>query len=229
MSSYTLIYSLVYIYTLRLMIQPFYLPHMTSALFSGFFLSFSLILAIGSQNAFVLRQGLKEEHVFGGSLTCAFSDALLIGIGVSGFSLFLNKSPVFLEVIRYCGAAFLLVYGFMHLRSAIRGGDSLQAADGAFVTKSLRKTLLITLALTWLNPHVYLDTLLLIGSVSTKYPGHGLAFFMGAALASTTFFFSLGYGARLLQPFFKKNRSWQILDLLIFMVMIFIAISLLLH
>ncbi|MDO5680572.1 MAG: LysE/ArgO family amino acid transporter [Pelistega sp.] len=202
---------------------------MSTAFFSGFLLSFSLILAIGSQNAFVLRQGLKEEHVFWVCLTCAISDATLIGIGVSGFSLVLNQSPILLDIIRYAGAAFLFTYGFMHLRSALRGGASLQASPEASPGKSLKKTLLITLALTWLNPHVYLDTLLLIGSVSTKYPGQGLAFFIGAALASAVFFFSLGYGARLLQPFFKKPRSWQILDFLIFIVMFSIAISLLLN
>lgn len=202
---------------------------MSTAFFSGFLLSFSLILAIGSQNAFVLRQGLKEEHVFWVCLTCAISDVTLIGIGVSGFSLVLNQSPILLDIIRYAGAAFLFVYGFMHLRSALRGGASLQASQAASPGKSLKKTLLITLALTWLNPHVYLDTLLLIGSVSTKYPGQGLAFFIGAALASAVFFFSLGYGARLLQPFFKKPRSWQILDFLIFIVMFSIAISLLLN
>ncbi|NLY63685.1 MAG: amino acid transporter [Alcaligenaceae bacterium] len=197
-----------------------------NALVAGFLLSFSLILAIGSQSAFVLRQGLKAEHVFWICLVCAVSDAILIGIGVAGFSVVLSQSDFWLNLIRYTGALFLFFYGLMNFISAFKGGHSLQAKSGNSAG-SLKKTLLICLAFTWLNPHVYLDTLLLIGSVSTRYQGQGLHFFIGASLASLIFFFSLGYGARLLQPLFRQARSWQILDTGTGLIMWLIAYSLL--
>ncbi len=196
-----------------------------NALLAGFLLSFSLIMAIGSQNAFILRQGLKVEHIFWVCLICAISDAMLIGIGVAGFSLVLSQSDFWLATIRYAGAAFLFFYGLMNFISAFKGQSSLNASQ-VNTPNSLRKTLLICLAFTWLNPHVYLDTLLLIGSVSTRYPGQGLNFFIGASLASLLFFFSLGYGARLLQPLFKRARAWQILDIGTGIIMWSIAISL---
>ncbi|MFA5704258.1 MAG: LysE/ArgO family amino acid transporter [Advenella sp.] len=196
-----------------------------TALLAGFLLSFSLIMAIGSQNAFILRQGLKAEHVFWVCLICAISDATLIGIGVAGFSMVLSQSSFWLTTIRYAGAAFLFFYGLMNFISAFKGQSSLNASQ-VNTPNSLKKTLLICLAFTWLNPHVYLDTLLLIGSVSTRYPGQGLNFFLGASLASLLFFFSLGYGARLLQPLFKRARAWQILDIGTGVIMWSIAISL---
>ena len=196
-----------------------------NALLAGFLLSFSLIMAIGSQNAFILRQGLKAEHVFWVCLLCAISDAMLIGIGVAGFSLVLSQSGFWLAAIRYSGAAFLFFYGLMNFISAIKGTSSLNASQPNSPS-SLKKTLLICLAFTWLNPHVYLDTLLLIGSVSTRYPGQGLNFFIGASLASLLFFFSLGYGARLLQPLFKRAKAWQVLDASTGVIMWWIAISL---
>lgn len=193
---------------------------------AGFGVSFSLILAIGSQNAFVLRQGLRREHVFLICLTCFVSDAALICAGIGGFDVVIARLPWLEQAMRYIGAAFLTVYGARSLWSALRSTGGLNAGDAA--PQSLQKTLLICLALTWLNPHVYLDTVFLIGSISTQYEGQKLAFAAGAALSSLLFFFSLGYGARLLQPWFVRPLSWRILDTLIALIMWSIAASLLL-
>lgn len=199
---------------------------MLSSFVPGFLLSLSLILAIGAQNAFVLRQGLRREHVFWVCLTCGVSDALLITAGVAGFGALAQAVPWFETVMRYGGAAFLIVYGAMNARSAWRGGGALTAQDRA--PAPLRSTILTLLAITLLNPHVYLDTLVLVGSISAQYDDR-LAFGAGAVLASITFFFALGYGARLLQPVFAKPVSWRILDAFIALTMWAIAASLLLH
>ncbi|MGI9395732.1 MAG: LysE/ArgO family amino acid transporter, partial [Boseongicola sp.] len=176
---------------------------------AGFSLGFSLILAIGAQNAFVLRQGLRRSHVFAVSLTCAVSDAVLIIAGVAGFGLIAESYPWVGPVLRWFGAIFLIVYGAAAARSAIRG-DSTLVADGS-KNLSLTAALATCLALTWLNPHVYLDTLVLIGSVASQYENR-LPFGFGAVTASFVFFFSLGYGARALAPFFAKPAAWRILD-----------------
>lgn len=197
---------------------------MLTSFLPGFGLSLTLILAIGAQNAFVLRQGLRREHVFAVCLSCALSDAILIAAGVAGFGALAEAVPLFETVMRYGGAAFLILYGFQNALSAWRGGSALQA-DGA-EPQSLKKTILTLMALTWLNPHVYLDTVVLVGSISAQYPDR-LAFGMGAVLASFTFFFALGYGAQLLSPIFAKPRSWQILDALIAFTMWAIAVKLL--
>ena len=191
----------------------------------GFALSLSLILAIGAQNAFVLRQGLHRAHVFWVCLTCAVSDALLITAGVAGFGLLAQKLPWFEPLMRYGGAAFLIWYGAMNFRAAWRGGVVLdrKGRDG----QSLRKALLTLLALTWLNPHVYLDTVVLLGSISAQYDNR-LAFGAGAVTASFTFFFALGYGARLLAPLFARPRTWQALDVIIGLTMWAIAAKLIL-
>lgn len=182
---------------------------MTGAALTGFLTGFSLILAIGAQNAFVLRQGLRRDHIFAVCLTCALSDALLIIGGVAGFGALAEAVPWLETVMRFGGAAFLAVYGALNLRSAWRGGASLMASDD--VQSALGPVLLTVLALTWLNPHVYLDTLMLIGSVSAQYSNR-LEFGLGAVAASFTFFFGLGYGARLLAPLFAHPRAWQVLD-----------------
>ncbi len=192
----------------------------------GFILGFSLILAIGAQNAFVLRQGLRGEHVALVCFACAFSDALLISAGVAGFGAIVARAPWIDPVFRLAGAAFLVVYGTRALLAAWRGaGDSLEPA--ARVVSDWRTALTTCLAFTWLNPHVYLDTVVLLGSVSSRYPEQRLAFGFGAVFASFTFFFALGYGARLLQPWFAKPVAWRVLDTLIGVVMLALAISLL--
>jgi len=176
---------------------------------AGFILSFSLILAIGAQNAFVLRQGLRREHVFVICFVSGLSDAILIGIGVSSFEAVSRLFPWIAPAFLYAGAAFLIWYGWQNFRAAVRGNQVLRASD--IKANSLKKTLLTCLAMTWLNPHAWLDTVILVGSVSTKYDD-ALAFAVGATLASFTFFFMLGYGARLLAPLFVKPTAWRGLD-----------------
>ena len=197
---------------------------MFTSLLPGFALSLTLIMAIGAQNAFVLRQGLRREHVLPVVLVCAASDAVLIMSGVAGFGALAEAAPWFGPLMRYGGAAFLLWYGWRNAVSAWQGGEALEAEGQS--TRSLRKAILTLLALTWLNPHVYLDTLVLLGSISAQYPDR-LSFGLGAVLASFVFFFSLGYGARLLAPLFAKPRSWQVLDAVIAVTMWAIAIKLL--
>lgn len=198
---------------------------MLTSFLPGFALSLTLILAIGAQNAFVLRQGLRREHVFWVCLTCGVTDALLIIAGVAGFGALSTALPWFETLMRYGGAAFLLWYGFLNARSAWRGGAALEAATTG--GQSLRATILTLLALTVLNPHVYLDTVVLIGSISAQYPDR-LAFGAGATSASIVFFFALGYGARLLSPLFAKPVSWRILDTIIALTMWSIAAKLIL-
>ncbi|WP_187429256.1 Arginine exporter protein ArgO [Roseobacter fucihabitans] len=197
---------------------------MFDAFLPGFLLSLSLILAIGAQNAFVLRQGLRREHVFWVCLTCGLSDAVLIMGGVAGFGALAQKLPWFEAVMRYGGAAFLLWYGWRNARAAWVGGHALHAQGQG--GKPLMPTLLTLSALTWLNPHVYLDTFVLIGSVSAQYEDRHI-FGAGAVLASISFFFALGYGARILAPLFARPVSWRILDGLIALTMWAIAAGLL--
>jgi len=203
-----------------------FVPSFIPSFIPGFLLSASLILAIGAQNAFVLRQGLRREHVFWVCLVCGISDAILIAAGVAGFGALSQAAPWFETVMRFGGAAFLIYYGWRSAQAAWRGGAALQAQGQAPV--SLRTTLITLLGITWLNPHVYLDTLVLLGSVSAQYDS-GAAFGLGAATASFIFFFALGYGARLLQPVFARPRSWQVLDALIALTMWALAASLLLY
>ena len=192
------------------------------AALAGFALGFSLILAIGAQNAFVLRQGLRREHVLAVVLTCAASDALLIGAGVAGFGALAAMVPGLETVMRYGGAVFLAWYGARNLLAAWRGGEVMASATG---TASLQRALLTCLALTWLNPHVYLDTVVLLGSVSAQYDAPA-SFAAGAVLASFAFFFSLGYGARMLDPLLRRPGAWRILDLAVGLVMWAIALKL---
>ncbi|RDJ20497.1 amino acid transporter [Bosea caraganae] len=177
---------------------------------TGLSVGLSLIVAIGAQNAFVLRQGLRNEHVFAVCLTCAVSDALLIALGVGSFRQISALSPWIDPAMRYAGAAFLAWYGAKSLRSAFRSGDALVIGGTAAV--SLRQALATCLALTWLNPHVYLDTVVLIGTVSTQFPGLERAFAAGAVTASFLFFFGLGYGAAWLRPLFARPSAWRILE-----------------
>lgn len=181
-----------------------------SAIFSaGFALGFSLILAIGAQNAFVLRQGLRREHVFVTCLTCALSDAILIAAGVAGFGALATAVPWFETVMRYGGAAFLFWYGARNFRAAWAGNTALDTSGEA--RHSRRAVLMTVLMLTWANPHVYLDTVVLLGSISAQYSDK-ITFAAGAMTASFVFFFALGYGARLLDPLFARPSAWRVLD-----------------
>lgn len=194
------------------------------ALLFGFSLGFSLILAIGAQNAFVLKQGLKGEHVFLVCLICAASDAILILIGVSGFHVLVASFPSLVTIARFGGAAFLLVYGLLSFYNAIRLDHGLLPSE--IRSSNAWQSALTCLAFTWLNPHVYLDTVVLLGSVSTQFGADITWFAGGAVLASFVFFFGLGYGARLLRPVFATARAWRVLDFLIGCIMWGIALRL---
>ncbi|WP_420821272.1 LysE/ArgO family amino acid transporter [Pseudooceanicola onchidii] len=191
--------------------------------FAAFGLGLSLIVAIGAQNAFVLRQGLRREHVGPIVLTCALSDAALIAAGVAGFGTLTEAMPWFGEAMRWGGAAFLSVYAALALRNAIRGGEAL--TPDATPAIPLRRALATCLVLTWANPHVYLDTLALMGAVSAGHDDK-LAFALGGMTASAMFFVALGYGARLLAPVFRRPLAWRLLDLGIAVVMGAIAVGL---
>ena len=184
---------------------------------AGFALGFSLILAIGAQNAFVLRQGIRRAHVLPVVLTCAISDAILIAIGVSSFAVVAELLPGITPALRYGGAAFLIVYGALAARSAVAGTEALSATDRP--EAALGPTLATALLLTWANPHVYLDTVVLLGSVSAQYGAAATWFGLGAVCASFVFFFALGYGARALAPVFAQPRAWRVLDGVVALVM----------
>ena len=187
----------------------------------GFAFGFSLILAIGAQNAFVLRQGLVNRHVFWVCMICAVSDAALIAAGTLGVGALAASSPAVVRIVAAAGAAFLFAYGGLRLRSAARPQKMTAAGGGA---ESLKSAALAALALTWLNPHVYLDTVILLGGISARFAGWGRGFFgMGAVAASFVFFFSLGYGARKLAPVFARPRAWRILDVAAAVVMFVIG------
>jgi L-lysine exporter family protein LysE/ArgO len=193
---------------------------------AGLSLGFSLILAIGAQNAFVLRQGLKRQHVFLVFVICAVSDALLITAGVAGFASVIKQLPWLEPLARYAGVAFLVAYGAKSMWQALNTSERLVAS--AQEETSAIKIALTCLAFTWLNPHVYLDTVFLLGAISIQYPGQQVEFALGGVSASFLFFAALAYGARLLAPIFEKPLAWRIFDVLIALVMWLIAVKLLL-
>jgi L-lysine exporter family protein LysE/ArgO len=198
---------------------------MIPAFLNGFFLGASLIIAIGAQNAFILRQGLLRQHVFILCLICALADALLIALGVAGLGTLIQSSPKLIMSVTLGGAAFLFAYSFIAFRRAMRP----QALDSRGKGEaSLRTAAAACLAFTLLNPHVYLDTVVLLGSLSARYEGQArLVYALGAMTASFVWFYALGYGARLLEPVFAKPAAWRILDVLIGLVMALIGLSLL--
>ncbi|QKJ18649.1 LysE/ArgO family amino acid transporter [Microbacterium hominis] len=228
------------------------LPH----LLAGFGLGLSLIIAIGAQNLFVLRQGIRREHVFAVVAVCALSDAALIALGVSGVGLALAALPWLVVAVRWAGAAFLVGYGLLAARRAWRGsatglrvndtGAAGGAAGGATdapgaastpssarmatttatATARLAPVVLTCLALTWLNPHVYFDTVFLLGSVANTHGDGRGVFAIGAMAASIVWFAALGYGARLLGRWLATPRAWRVLDAVIALVMIALGISL---
>jgi L-lysine exporter family protein LysE/ArgO len=199
---------------------------MLSAFLTGFFLGLSLIIAIGAQNAFVLRQGILGQHVFYVALFCALSDALLISIGVAGISFFLNNVINQISSILFgFSALWLTGYGVLRLKAVFKADATIEI--DASKSKGLIPTISIAAILTFANPHVYLDTMVLIGSISQQFFGYyRIAFALGACLSSFVFFFSLAYGAKLLDPLMKRPSSWRILDGLIALVMFIIAFKL---
>lgn len=197
---------------------------MMQSYLQGMAIGFSLIVAIGAQNAFILKQGLKKQYVFWLCVICAASDSILILLGVLGFSKIVQTHPEFVEWAKYFGAMFLFIYGAQHFFQAFKTTTGLAPSEST--ESKFLKMILICLALTWLNPHVYLDTVVLIGSISTKFASTEVYFALGAITASWLFFFVLGYGARFLLPLFQNPKSWKILDFMISMVMWSIAVSL---
>ena len=195
---------------------------------AGLLLGASLIIAIGAQNAFVLRQGLLRAHRFPVALFCATSDALLIAAGVGGLGIAIGHHPRVLSGVACAGALVLVWYGVQALRRAIH--PHALAADTHGKSSSMWQVIAACAGFTWLNPHVYLDTVLLIGSLASAWPlpGPRLLFASGAATSSFIWFFALAYGARLLAPLFRKPMAWRVLDVLIALVMWSIAIKLLL-
>ena len=233
---------------------------MFSSALAGLGLGLSLIIAIGAQNVFVLRQGIRREHVFAVAAICALSDLTLIVVGVSGVGAVLEAVPWLVDVIRWAGAAFLVGYGVLAARRALKpGGEALVASeaegldtareasptDGSLAgpgtsdtviapvrTRPVRSTLaaavLTCLALTWLNPHVYLDTVFLLGSVANTHGDGRWAFAAGAGIASIVWFFALAYGARLLGGVLASTRAWRVLDAIIAVVMVTLGVMLVL-
>ena len=201
---------------------------MLTSMLLGFGTGLSLIVAIGAQNAFVLRQGILRQHVLPIVLICGLTDALLEILGISGIGFVVERAPVVLEVIRWGGVAFLLWYAWGAARRAMQPGvlvaDEGDAAGAGSDAGSLKRAVLACLAITYLNPHVYLDTMVLMGSVGNAQGDPARWWFaMGGGVASIIWFAVLGYGARALTRFFATPRSWQILDWIIVVVMLVIA------
>lgn len=193
--------------------------------FTGLLLGGSLIIAIGSQNAYVLKQGLLRSHVFIICLICAVSDAVLITIGTTGIGKVIENHPDWLKAITWAGAAYLFFFGIMSFRAALSNQTLHAAAEDN--SQNIKVVISTVLALTFLNPHVYLDTVLLIGSISSPYSETDRHYFtLGAVSASFIWFFSLGYGARFLIPLFSKPSAWKILNSVIGLVMWWIAYQL---
>ena len=191
---------------------------------SGFSIGLSLILAIGAQNAFVLKQGLLRKHVLIVCLICALSDAILITLGVMGFGEIVLAYPWIELFSKYAGAFFLISYGLISLYSSAKNTHNLLPSKDS--KDSISSTVITCLAFTWLNPHVYLDTVIMLGSISTQFSETHL-FGLGAITASFAFFFSLGFGASRLTSYFEKPRTWQILEVCIGATMIILGINLL--
>jgi L-lysine exporter family protein LysE/ArgO len=196
------------------------------AVIQGLLIGFGLIAVIGPQNSFLIRQGLQRQHVLLCVVTCSLIDMILISAGVFGLGGFFKLHPAWIEMARWFGALFLTVYGLMAFKSAIHPAVFEDMAEGT-IKSSAKKTIFILLGLGFLNPHAYLDAVVLIGSVSTQYRGGShYGFGIGAILASIIWFCSISYGARLLSPLFRKPITWRVMDVLVGCVMLLIACSL---
>ena len=199
-------------------------PVLAAAL-AGLGFGLSLIVAIGAQNAYVLRQGLRKEHIFVIVAICALSDAALIAVGVAGLGAIIQQLEWLLLLIEVIGGVFLCTYGVMAAKRAWK--PEVLNTDTGGKAVSLKVAAGTALALTYLNPHVYLDTVLLLGSVAGTYEANRWWFAAGAILGSIIWFSTLGFGARLLDPVFKKPSAWRILDAIIAVVMFTLGMSLL--
>jgi L-lysine exporter family protein LysE/ArgO len=192
---------------------------------SGAGLGASLIVAIGAQNAFVLKQGLKRRHVGLVVAICALIDVFLIAVGVGGMGALIARAPFLLDIIRWAGAIFLLLYGARAFHAAWKGPGHLQADDGDAQTALGAASTVVALSL--LNPHVYLDTVVLLGGIGARYGWPGNAWFAAGAMCSSVAWFTvLGYGARVLRPWFEKDVAWRVLDVIVGCVMWWIAAAL---
>lgn len=198
---------------------------MITTFFTGFGTGAGLIIAIGAQNAFVLSQGIRKKNIFLIPLICAICDAILILAGVAGMGTLIERSPFLIRAASWGGASFLFFYGLRSFKSAYKNQGGLDKRGEK--DQSRGQIILMTLAITLLNPHVYLDTVVLLGSMSGTFPGMGRYYFgIGALTASFIWFFSLSLGAVKLAPLFRKARTWQILDVLIGIIMWIIAFKL---
>lgn len=196
------------------------------SILKGFGAGGSLIVAIGAQNAFVIRQGLRREHLLLTALICSIIDAILIAFGVLGLGSVIEEYPLFINITKYFAVLFLVVYGALSLKAALQA-NSLKSDSEDRSLSSAKKTVFSLLALSLLNPHVYLDTVILLGSIASQHPAHEQLYFaLGAMSASFLWFFTITFGAHLLAPLFQKQNSWRIIDGIIAVTMWVIAFSL---
>lgn len=195
----------------------------------GFIVCFGLIVSIGAQNAFLLKQGILKQHVFWIALICFVCDVLLMGIGVLGLGSLIAQSPISSFILAIIGALFLFTYGSRSFIAAYQGSSQL-LMQGDKSKSSLKKAVLVTLAITLLNPHVYIDTVVIVGGIGgTLSFDQKILFLSGALICSFLWFFGVGYGAGLLSPYFEKRRTWQILDSITGLIMYGIAFSLIVY
>jgi len=199
-----------------------------SAILTGFTTGAGLIMAIGAQNAFALRQGLQRNFVWSVVAICSLGDIVLILSGVAGIGRLVTTWPGLLQILKFAGAGFLAVYGLMAAWRSIKGADVLKPAKEN--EESRTKVLMTCMAFTFLNPHVYLDTMVLVGSLSTRYPGTGKWMFgLGACISSVVWFTTLTFGARFLQPVFHRPVAWRVLDAAIAIFMLSLSIMLIIN
>jgi L-lysine exporter family protein LysE/ArgO len=193
---------------------------------AGLLTGAGLIIAIGPQNVFVLRQGVRRAHVAQVVAVCAVSDVVLITAGVAGLGALVSAHPALITVATLLGGAYVIVLGLMAAKRSLRSGTGMATDTGEAATTSRWMAIGTALALTWLNPHVYLDTVVLLGSIAQSHPGRQWWFAAGAVIGSTVWFTALGYGAALLRPLFATARAWRVLDAVIALVMLALAVSL---
>ncbi len=195
------------------------------AVATGFATGLGLIVAIGAQNAYVLRQGVRREHVAVVVAICAISDAVLILAGTAGMGALLQTAPWVVDIMRWLGVAYLVWFAYRSARSAMQPAG-LEADTATTSGAALKTVVLTTLGLTWLNPHVYLDTVIMLGTIASTYGASRWLFALGAVVASVIWFSVLGFGAHLLAPYLKKPAVWRAIDILIAVVMVLIAVKL---